>query len=149
MGSAKGRAGKKSSLRGLREEVERCELEVRKKLLETNASYLDSYVDPREQLFDGADAWLPLGQTGVPPQTDSRGQGEVLPVYLDEMGLKAVRDESRRLLAYNPFAINAVEQRVNYVCGRGFQYKVLRKDTAPANDGLVKAAQRVLDDFYD
>lgn len=138
------------SLQDLREAVERKELEVRKKLLESNLTYYDNVVDPREAFFDGEDGWLPLGHMGVPAQTDSRRLGEVLPVYLSEHGLKALRDQCRRLLAYNEFAINAVESRINYIIGKGFQYRVLRRlGPARPDDALVDEAQRVLDEFHD
>ena len=116
--------------------------EVAKKLREANDSpagiWASSFVDPFEFVADNADFFPGLGSGGwgVPWTLNNQGRGDVLPVYINEYGLKLIRDWSRRILAFNEFAINAVENRVSYIVGKGFQYSVLpkRKEGTLATD---------------
>lgn len=121
-----------------------------------------SLVDPYSWGLDTPDFYPGLGAGmsgfGVPWLLNNMGRGDVLPVYINEMGLKLIRDWSRRILAFNEFAINAVENRISYIVGRGFQYTVLpkKKATQAANLGAVSGAepsdlaskaQAVIDEF--
>lgn len=132
----------------------RCQLleTAAESLRESSLFAFDNLVDPREPLYDNEGFWLPLGSgEAIPPNIDNRKRGEVLPVYLTEYQLKVIRDQSRKQLAYNEFAINAIENRASYIVGTGFTYKVVRKNTQPGkpsgNDRLCKMAQDVLDRF--
>jgi len=147
------------SLEQLREGVERQRLTLQKRVLESQTVFLDQMVDPRDQFFDANEFWLPLGaDQNVPWNIDDRKRGEVLPVYLNEYGLKWIRDQSRRICVNNEFAINAIENRVSYLTGKGFTYRaVLRRDdpSTPGNEKgstknpLCQAVQDVLDEFLD
>jgi hypothetical protein len=142
------------SLAQLREQVERQELLLRQRTLETAANWYDDYVNPAEPLFDTPDFFFPLAGENLPFNLDNRLKGELLPVYVTEYGLKVLRDYSRWLAAFNVFALNALENRVSYVVGKGFGYRA-----APANGtsgdypggdhDLCKKAQRVLDRFLE
>lgn len=121
--------------------------------LEAQVAMWDNWVDPREPLYDAADFWAPTGEV-LPWGYDNRKRGEVVPVYLTEYGLKVLRDQSRRLLATNEFAINAVENRANYTVGKGYQYAVVPRrqqgEGSEAVEHLVPIqhlAQRILDEF--
>lgn len=120
----------------------------------TQLNYYDQAIDPREPLFDSQDFWLPIGYAeSLPINLDNRLRGEVLPVYLTWHGLKIVRDQCRKLAGFNEFAINAHENRVNYIVGKGLTYKAVRKHAAPTPEGrkdpLAQAVQEVVDDFID
>ena len=122
-----------------------------------------SFVDPYDWALDTPDFYPGLGVGigwGVPWLLNNRGRGDVLPVYINEMGLKLIRDWSRRICQFNEFALNALENRVSYIVGKGFQYVVVpkrRKSMTPAQalnvvdagapDELAAAAQSVLDEF--
>lgn len=88
-----------------------------------------SIVDPYDWALDSPDFYPGFGASGwgVPWLLNNQGRGDVLPVYINEYGLKLIRDWSRKILAFNEFAINAVENRINYIVGKGFQYTVLPK----------------------
>ena len=133
----------------LEEAVELGKLRLQEKLLEANLTYFDSFVDPREPLWDSEEFWMPMAsEEAVPPNLDNRKHGEVLPIYLTWMGLKVLRDQSRRLLAYNEFAINAVENRVSYIVGKGFGYEVVRKGGQQSEDDpLAAQAMDLLERF--
>lgn len=100
-----------------------------------------------------------LGGWGVPWMLNSQLRGDCLPVYINEYGLKLIRDWSRRILQFNEFAINAVENRVSYIVGKGFQYSILPKRKAETSGqsvggesgaepgALARKAQAVLDEF--
>jgi hypothetical protein len=134
-------------------EIEALEGRVRKGLLETQLGLLGDLVDPREPVIDdlsfiGGTVWGDLGA----PYLDHRGRGEAIPVYMNEGQLKLLRDHSRRLCALNEFALNAMGNRVGYVCGRGYGYKLARKtrhgEPPPQGpDPLVAQGQAVLDEF--
>lgn len=140
-------------MRQLRERIERKELELHAKVLESGlqVNWFDSLVDPYEFLHDDRDFWLPLAGDAVPPTMNKTLRGELLPVYVTWYGLKNIRDMSRQLAARNEFAINAIENRCSYVVGKGFQTKVTPKDgqESPQILELCKQAQRVLDEFAD
>jgi len=89
------------SLTDLREQVERQELLLRKRTLETAYNWYDDYVNPAEPLFDTPDFFFPLAGENLPFNLDNRLKGELLPVYITEYGLKILRDYSRWLAALN------------------------------------------------
>ncbi|MBX9788605.1 MAG: phage portal protein [Pirellulales bacterium] len=107
------------------------------RLLEAWLELGNQFVDPREPLFDGDGAWLPLGA----------GQhGAASPAWT-EQSLQRLRDECRALAAHNEFAINGHENRISYIVGAGHTYRatVRKGRTAPAD--LPAAVQTLLDDF--
>ena len=120
----------KETIDALRERVERQELLLRKRTLETAYNWYDDYVNPAEPLFDTPDFFFPLAGENLPFNLDNRLKGELLPVYITEYGLKILRDFSRWLAAFNTFALNALENRVSYVVGKGFGYTAV-----PAKSG--------------
>ena len=64
-----------------------------------------------------------------------------------ELDVAEMRTVSRRLLGSNPFAVSAVENRVNFVIGKGHRYRVLAK--SPDDDALASFAQELIDDFLE
>ena len=61
--------------------------------------------------------------------------------------LDLLRTESRLLAYSNEFAINALENRVNYVIGQGHRYQIVAKN--PEDACLAQQVQDVLDSFCD
>ena len=151
-----------SETQQLREEIERQSLRLEKQLLDsqlqlqesTQLNYYDQAIDPREPLFDSQDFWLPVGYAEhIPINLNNRLRGEVLPVYLTWYGLKIIRDQSRKLCAWNEFAVNAVENRISYIVGKGMTYRCVRKHATATPEGrkdpLAAACQDVIDEFID
>lgn len=93
---------------------------------------LDDLVDDRERFY-GPDGklWEPIGTA-----TDRRGAHWTLQ-RLDE-----ARAISRNLLDENPYAANAIENRINYIVGTGQVWDVQPVDLSDASDA---AANRVRD----
>ena len=59
--------------------------------------------------------------------------------------LDLLRADCRQLANSNEFALNALENRVNYVIGQGHRYQVVAKE--PADATLALKVQNVLDNF--
>jgi len=98
--------------------------------------YDASYVDPREPFYDdGLDAWYGVGAS----------QGNDQTPYLTEQTLSAIREQSRELARSNEFAINAIENRINYVVGNGHKYHAIPKNGEWTP--LVDQVQAVVRDF--
>lgn len=74
---------------------------------------------------------------------DSYRRGEAVSFYLNERQLKVIRDRSRRLIAENEFAISAVENRVNYVVGSGYTFRVLPLHQS-VKDETIKLVQAII-----
>jgi hypothetical protein len=129
--------------------------QLEKRALETQLSFYDNLVDPREPYFDDPGFAPRLGYDGLPGAgQDDRKRGDSLPVYTDETQLKVIRDRGRRLAAENEFGINAVTNRTAFTVGTGFSYRVVRKGAKHAvptvpkpEDNLVRAAQDYIDEF--
>ena len=88
--------------------------QLQQRLAEAFLDLEDRYVDPYEPFHDDGERWMTAG--GM--------------IGLTETGLRTVRDECRSLALSNEFAINALENRINYVVGQGHRYHVVAK-----NDG--------------
>lgn len=145
----------KMNVEELEAQVKRRALLLHLKLTES-LSYDANFIDPREPLYDEASFWTPLSGA-MPGNLNNQGRGEHLPIYLNALGLKEVRDQSRWMCAYNEFAINAINNHIAYVVGTGLKYKVVRREDDPATphddkgkqDFLTERAQAVLDQFID
>lgn len=136
----------------LAEQIQTKRQQLDLKMLEASSALYDNLIDPREPFLDDPEFWFPLGSgEQVPQNIDSRKRGEVLPVYLTEYGLKLLRDKSRHQCHYNEFAINAVENRVSYIVGKGMKTTAVRKNGKPgqpaSKDPLAGQVQAVIDEF--
>jgi len=107
------------------------------KLLESFFGNADAWVDPREPYYDdGLAPWY--GLTGT---REKDGQT----AYFNEQTLAEIREQSRSLVRTNEFAINAVENRVNYVIGNGHKYHAIPK--RGECDALAAETQAVMQEF--
>lgn len=146
----------KLSLAELKTQVRETRLRVKLRQLQAQESVLDGtqeFVNPAEPLFDSPDFIYPWYGENIPFNLDNRLRGELLPIYITEYGLKILRDYSRWMLAYNPWAIQIRKNKIAYICGKGFGYTCAPVDrTSEFRDGdrqLCKIAQRYLDRFME
>jgi hypothetical protein len=137
----------------IQEQIQEKAQQLHLKVLESQLSLYDMMVDPTDWPWIDTPEFFgwPMGPSSVPMHLDHMGRGEVLPVYLTWYQLKMIRDNSRKLCAFNEFAINATENRISYVCGKGFRYTVQRRrgDMDPAQDPLCQLVQAHLDRWMD
>lgn len=90
-------------------------------------------VDPREAFLDDDGlVWNELS-------------GETASAVVER--LADIRQQCRRLLFTNEFAINGVENRISYIVGPGHSYHAAVRKRSDAPDELAGDVQRVLDDF--
>jgi hypothetical protein len=148
--------GKTESVAALKEQVEAARLRVELRHLEATESVYNQtqeFVNPAEPLFDSPDFIFPWYGENIPFNLDNRLRGELLPVYITEYGLKILRDYSRWMMAYNPWAIQIKENKVSYICGKGFGYTCApaqrSSDSIHGDNQLCKIAQRYLDRFME
>ena len=107
------------------------------KLLESFFDADDPCVDPREPFYDdGLAPWYALG--------GAHGN-DAQSAYFNEQVLAEIREQSRTLVRTNEFAINAVENRINYVVGNGHKYHAIPKDDQHVK--LAENIQAVIRDF--
>lgn len=105
------------------------------RLLEAFFDLDDNYVDPLEPFMDDEEAWLLPGLT-------REGRAALTPVMLDR-----IRTDCRLLATSNEFAVNALENRINYVVGQGHRYRAVPHDAA--DDTLAGNVQDLLDEFLE
>ncbi len=79
----------------------------------------ERYVDPMEPFRDADGGWMLAG--------NDRNAVGMIPGF-NERFLTELRTHCRALAATNEFAINAHENRVNYVVGQGHRYRVVAFD---------------------
>ena len=84
-------------------------------------SLAESFFDDHDRFVDPSEAYMDSG--GVPwrPVHDAAG-GEHSATAFDEALLAEIRNQSRNLVLMNEFAINAIENRINYIVGSGHKY---------------------------
>ncbi len=104
---------------------------LQRQLVEAFLDLDDRYVDPYEPFHDDGEHWTTAGGTAS----------------LTESGLKSVREECRSLVLSNEFAINALENRINFVIGQGHRYHVVPKKEEDAD--VAERTQELLDEFLD
>lgn len=95
----------------------------------------DRYVDPMEPFLDADGGWLLL----------ERGQREAGLPGFNEHFLAEIRAYCRALAATNEFAINAQENRINYVIGQGHKYQVVARHCG--HEALAVSVQEVIEAF--
>lgn len=84
--------------------------------------------------------WVPI------EMSLSMGTGTSVP-YHNEAELGLIREEARWLATCHPFALSAVENRINYTIGTGHSYKVRPRPGQDLGDDLLEAINAELLDF--
>ena len=112
---------------------------LERRLAEAFDALWDSFVDPAEALVD-ADGlrWRPLG---------AGGRGGAASPFTDEAQLADIRAQCRTLALENEFAINAHENRINYIVGTGHLYRAAARRGRKPSPELVAEVQAAVDDF--
>lgn len=109
-------------------------------LLESLLHRMDSYVDPAEAYRDHEGRfWNPIFRGG--------SGGESSPPGFTEHFLMEIRNQSRDLVFRNEFAINALENRINYIVGSGHRYYAI--PTSQEDVELSKTVRERIDSFVD
>jgi hypothetical protein len=148
------------SLRDLQEQVQReqlanqlAEIKQSRKVLEQWGGDFANWVNPATPLFDSPDFFYPFIGENLPFNLDNRLKGELLPVYVTEYGLKLLRDYSRWMAAFNPYAISVLENRISYTIGKGMGITAVpssrKPDFVKGDRELCEMCQVVWDDFGD
>ncbi len=103
----------------------------------------DQFVDPREAFLDqDGSLWDTVLVDGQAPQQTS------VP-FASETQLAEIRQQSRRLVATNEYAINGIENRINYLVGVGHNYRASIRKGAHAPAELEMEVQLILDEFME
>jgi hypothetical protein len=82
-------------------------------------------------------------QTPTSSIPGSHDEYYVRPTTTEEL-FEIIRES--RNISHSPFAISALENRINYIFGDGFKYKVMPKQ-AGTSEELIEQTQAVIDDF--
>lgn len=111
-------------------------------LLENVAmTLLGDYIDPGSPLYDDGERWVKLGMG-----EEAATFRSAIPYDTDEQ-LRQIRLDSRALALHNEFAINAAENRINYVVEQGHKYEATPAGDASPSDELLQQVQEFVDDF--
>lgn len=114
-------------------------LRLERELIESITALDDRYVDPLEPFVDsGNEIWTLISGGGC-AGADSR--------LLNEQTLEVMRNSSRALLLRNEFAINAIENRINFIIGKGHRYHAVPKDAREYE--LSREVQETLEEFIE
>ncbi|MBX3380905.1 MAG: phage portal protein [Phycisphaeraceae bacterium] len=128
----------------LREHRERLALIAEATAFETAYSNANSELD--ELGWPGLDGWV-VGQSQAGALALSQG---VCWGFTSQREHLAHISRCRELAHKNPFARNAVENLVSYICGSGFSYKASPRDKNSASDkALAEEVQAAMDEAVD
>ncbi len=114
--------------------------QLQRQLSEAWQSLWDNFVDPRESLWDDGVEWTPLGAA-------SAGASTAQSPLVNEAQLRDIREQCRLLAVGNEFAVNAHENRINYLVGAGHTYRAAVKKGRDVPAELAAQTQHVLDEF--
>ncbi len=114
--------------------------QLHRRLSEAYDAIWDTFVDPREPLFDAdGTRWTQVGAASSHAGIHSPLANEPL--------LRSVQEQCRQLAATNEFAINGHENRISYIVGSGHSYRAVAKKRRTVSEVLLTQAQDVLEEF--
>ncbi|HEX4132473.1 MAG TPA: phage portal protein [Pirellulales bacterium] len=115
--------------------------QLERRLAEAYDDLWNSFVDPREALFDSdGSSWLPI--SSYLDQRNSTG-----PAFTTEAEHREIRAQCRALAVSNEYAINGHENRISYIVGRGHVYRASPKKGSVVDPVLAGLVQGVIDEF--
>ena len=115
---------------------------LRRRLSEAYDALWDTFVDPLEPLFDtDGTRWLQVAAGSANGASDSPLE--------NEQQLRLARQQCRQLAVTNEFAINGHENRISYIVGSGYTYRVVPKKRHDVSEEMLTGAQDVLDEFIE
>ena len=110
---------------------------LEKSLMESFLEWDDSAIDPMEPYRDAnGEYWRPIAAFSASGRHDA---------IFDEAYLSSLREQSRNLVLTNEFAINAIENRINYIIGVGHKYHAIPFEESEHD--LAEQVQDCLDRF--
>ncbi len=113
-------------------------VELQNQLTEASIDFFDNFVDPLDEFRDAetGQLWLEVGSGG-----------RTFHESLTATNLHGIREQSRKLVLTNEWAINAIENRISYTIGKGHQYTaVVRKGKEVAVEKIGEA-QEFIDEW--
>lgn len=110
---------------------------IEQRLAEAFLDLDDRYVDYLEPFVDDGSLW----------QTLASGDNSRSTTGLTERMLGLIREECRGLALSNEFAINAHENRINYVVGQGHRYHFVSKN--PDDESIADRASELFEEFLE
>jgi len=114
---------------------------LERQLLEAFDALWDDFVDPAEPYYDAdGSRWASL--EGEPGPAGAAGVA-----FTNEQQLRQLRAQCRALAVNNEFAINGHENRISYIVGTGYSYRVTAARGRTVPDEGLHDAQAVLDEF--
>lgn len=114
---------------------------LQRRLTEAFDELWDTFVDPRDALYDNdGQRWLSVGGSGLD------GTSGRLSTFTTE-DLAEIRYQCRVLALTNEFAINGHENRISYIVGSGHTYRAAARKGCRVDEALCGAVQGVLDEF--
>ena len=96
-----------------------------------------NFIPHDEPFFDDNERWVALADNYA-----------LSPLEREEE-LDAVRAICRHLSLYNEFAVNALENRINYLVGCGHQYTIRPKKHSDPAPGVIEQVETWLDEFLE
>jgi hypothetical protein len=109
------------------------------RLTEVFDTLWDDFVDPRDAYADvDGEWWAPVG---------SPGSATRLAAPINELQLRELRGQCRRLATVNEFAINGHENRISYIVGAGHSYHATACKGMEAPAEVAMQVQKLLDRF--
>lgn len=114
---------------------------LEQRLTEVFDAMWDDFVDPRDAYrdFDG-EWWTPIGVNGTTGGRHAAG-------IASEQHLRELRDQCRRLVLTNEFAVNGMENRISYIVGPGHSYRATVRRGVHSSNDLAMQVQDILDRF--
>lgn len=134
--------------------TEQTETEIRRVINRAVLEAADNFIGLVGNPFDQGDLFNDLYGSNwyanpyfMPPYWfQSQKRGEVIPVYLNELQLRYIRDRQRKLCSENPYAQCAIAAFQNYAVGEdGLMLTVIPAHHREANPSHIRQTQRVLD----
>ena len=96
-----------------------------------------NFIPHDEPFFDDNERWVALADNYA-----------LSPLEREE-DLDAVRAICRHLSLYNEFAVNALENRINYLVGCGHQYTIRPKKHSDPSPSVIEQVEIWLDEFLE
>ncbi len=109
-------------------------------LLESFLVDEERYVDPTEPYWDDGNGYWPAAGA------NAGFAGAAVPAY-NERFLSELRNQCRNLALGNEFAINALENRINYMIGLGHQYHAIPQSEADLQ--LAESVRESIEEFVE
>jgi hypothetical protein len=131
--------------------AETAELEATVKALDTASRVVESEwgnpVDTREYFNDSPGFGNVFNNRAT--SAYDRNRGQFSPFFESEADLAQIRGIARFCASSYETGINALENLVSFVLGKGFVYKAISRGESDAPDALLKAVDKAIEEFHE